>query len=423
MRTIQSWSPLIRAALFVISVNALLSATGSAQPLPGAAPDSRAAETRAARLEKSRRLAPERQPKAEQRLEQFMKDDFLGQILSGKSGFGMKFGGLVSGAGFALGPQYTRPDLWGERMKVTLSAVGSMKQFYSIDAGLSFPRLAGDRFDIETKAGHSDSPSLRYYGSGSESQRWGESNYRREDTYGSVRVGWRPDRRHWLLGYRSQVVRLNVGPGISTLSPSSDNVYSPAQAPGIDQQPNYLVNGPVVIADYRDRPHDPHRGTALQVHFDRFSDRTYSQYSFRLYDIHAEHYIPFFNQKRVIALFARTQLTDASEGHSVPFYMRPVLGGNSALRGFAQFRFNDNNYLLFSSEYRWEVAPALDVATFVDAGNVFARPGLIGFRNMEYSGGLGFRFKSRDAVVLRVDVAGSREGIRIWVATSNVFSR
>ena len=69
------------------------------------------------------------------------------------------------------------------------------------------------------------------------------------------------------------------------------------------------------------------------------------------------------------------------------------------------------------------VAPALDVAMFTDAGNVFARPGLIGFRNMEYSGGLGFRFKTRDAVVLRVDVAGSREGIRIWFATSNIFSR
>jgi outer membrane protein assembly factor BamA len=410
------------AIALVASVGLLLDTRAEAQQPTTAVQGSRIGEIEAARLAKAQRLTPELPTQGEQKIDEFTERDWIGKMMGAASGFGIKFGGLVSGAGFAVGPSYTRPDLLGERMKFTLSAVGSMKQFYAIDTGLSFPQIAGDRFDVEMLAGHSDAPSLRYYGRGSASQRAGESNYRREDTYGSVRVGWRPDRRHWLMGYRTQILALNVGPGTSTLSPSSETLYSVADAPGIDQQPKYLVSGPVLLADYRDRPNDPHRGTAVEAHFDHYLDRSHSQYSFRMYDVQVEHYIPFFNEKRVIALFARTQLTNTSEGNTVPFYMRPVLGGNSELRGFSQFRFNDNNYLLLSTEYRWEVAPALDVAAFGDAGNVFARPGLIGFRNMEYSGGVGFRFKTRDTVVLRVDFAASREGFRVWFATSNIFS-
>ena len=237
-----------------------------------------------------------------------------------------------------------------------------------------------------------------------------------------MRAGWRPDKRHWLVGYRFQVLRLNVGPGTSDDSPSTDKFYNSSQAVGIDQQPKYLIGGPVLLADYRDRPGDPHRGTKIEFHADNYLDRSLNQYSFWLYDVKAEHYIPFFNEKRVIALLGRTQLTDTDGTNIVPFYMRPVLGGTHTLRGFSQYRFNDNNYLMFSSEYRWEVAPALDMALFADAGNVFPRPGLIGFRNMEYSGGLGFRIKTRSAVALRIDTAVSREGFRVWFATSNAFS-
>lgn len=383
----------------------------------------RAGEIEAARRAKSQTLTPEKQSEIELKVEKYLDEGWVSAVLGARPGFGLQFGGLVPGAGFSMGPKYTRPDLFGERMKFSISAVGSLKQFYSVDTVLSFPRIAGDRFDVEARAGHSDSPQLRYFGPGPESQRWGRTNYRREDTYGSVRIGWRPDRRHWLVGYRFQALRLNVGPGTSDESLSTDKVYGPNQAPGIDRQPEYFIAGPVLLADYRDRPGDPHRGTALQFHADQYSDRTLGQYSFWFYDVKAEHYIPFFNEKRVIALLARTQLTDTDGANIVPFYMRPVLGGTHTLRGFSQYRFNDNNYLLFSSEYRWEVAPALDMAVFADAGNVFPRPGLIGFRNMEYSGGLGFRIKTRSAVALRIDTAVSREGFRIWFATSNAFSR
>ena len=145
----------------------------------------------------------------------------------------------------------------------------------------------------------------------------------------------------------------------------------------------------MLLADYRDRPGDPHRGTKIEFHADNYLDRSLNQYSFWLYDVKAEHYIPFFNEKRVIALLGRTQLTDTDGTNIVPFYMRPVLGGTHTLRGFSQYRFNDNNYLMFSSEYRWEVAPALDMALFAGRGECFSTPRPDRFSKYGIFGGLG----------------------------------
>ena len=62
------------------------------------------------------------------------------------------------------------------------------------------------------------------------------------------------------------------------------------------------------------------------------------------------------------------------------------------------------------------------MALFADAGKVFPRPGDIGFTHLEKSGGFDFRFKNRDAVVLRLDAGFSREGFRIWFKFSQPFA-
>ena len=107
----------------------------------------------------------------------------------------------------------------------------------------------------------------------------------------------------------------------------------------------------------------------------------------------------------------------------MPFYLQPVLGDSHDLRGYARFRFRDNNSVALSGEYRWEVMPGFDMALFVDAGRVFAKPGDLSLNNLRYTGGFGFRFKTRDAVVMRVDTGFSREGFTLWFKFSDVYSR
>jgi outer membrane protein assembly factor BamA len=224
----------------------------------------------------------------------------------------------------------------------------------------------------------------------------------------------------WLFGYEAAAVRLNIGPGRDTRFASADQVYTPGEAPGIDRQSHYLASGPVIAYDYRDRTGLPHRGGLYTAQMFQYWDRSSGNFSFRRVRFSAEQYIPFLNEKRVIALRARTDLSFTGSG-AVPFYLQPTIGGPDDVRGLDRFRYTANNATVLNAEYRWEVAQTLDIATFVDAGNVYARPGLIGFRDMKTAAGIGFRVKTRDAVVLRMDAGASREGFRLWVTFGNVF--
>ena len=154
-----------------------------------------------------------------------------------------------------------------------------------------------------------------------------------------------------------------------------------------------------------------------------FDDVNVNRYAFRRFDGWTEQYIPFFNEKRVIALHASTNLTWTKPGQLVPFYLQPTLGDSHDLRGYARFRYRDNNSVALSGEYRWEVMPGFDMALFLDAGKVFPKASDLSLNNLRYSGGFGFRFKTRDAVVMRVDTGFSREGFSLWFKFSDVYSR
>ena len=92
----------------------------------------------------------------------------------------------------------------------------------------------------------------------------------------------------------------------------------------------------------------------------------------------------------------------------MPFYLQPTLGGSEDLRGFRPFRFYDNNAVILNGEYRWEVFSGLDMALFVDAGQVFPDWHQINYRHLKSDAGFGFRFNVRNDVFLRIDTAFSQ---------------
>jgi outer membrane protein assembly factor BamA len=134
-----------------------------------------------------------------------------------------------------------------------------------------------------------------------------------------------------------------------------------------------------------------------------------------------QQYVPLGNRYRVIALRADGVFTDANDGYQVPFYLQPTLGGAKDLRGFREFRFQDQNSLLLGAEYRWEAWWALDAALFVDAGTVAQARRDLSLREMEASYGFGLRFHSNRAFVARLDLAFSREGFVPLLRFDHVF--
>lgn len=404
-------------------VFALTAWLGSGAPAPQsqpAEPFSRGEQIERERREKAGKLTPPAPDKVEAAFQRLENHGLLRGLFGKYSGMGLRFGGLVTGSGLGLGPAYSRPGLMKENVRLRLSAVGSLKQYYRLDVLVSVPRLFLHRVSLDFYGYRTDSPQTAYYGPGPDSHKTGRTNFRREDLAFDFRLGLRPHRRLF-MGMTAGGTIINVGPGTSPVYASAQKTYTARQTPGIDEQTDYGHVGPFVQVDFRDRPADPHRGGNYVVRYVYFHDDELFRYSFRRLEASVEQYVPLLNEKRVIALRAQTDISFPNETTLVPFYMQPTLGGSDDLRGYRNFRYYDNNRMVMNAEYRWEVTPAFEMAVFADAGKVFHRPGQFSLARLKGSGGFGLRFKGRDAILFRLDIGFSREGFQIWYKFSGPF--
>lgn len=380
---------------------------------------SRAAEIERQRAEKAAQLAPDEPDRIEQVFQTVKRRRIVERLTEGIAGFRLRLGGLITGSGFATGPEYYRSTS-SESVTFRTSARGSIRKFYLLDAELGFPRIAGDRMFAELYTARRYYPSIDYYGPGNDSDEAGRTSYLYEDVSVDVRAGVRP-MEHLRLGPLGRYLLPNVGRRTDRRFAPTEDVFGPGQAPGILRQSDYLAGGGFVQFDTRDYPGSPRRGGNYLAEYMVWSDREFRIGSFNMLHLEAQQYIPFFNEQRVIALRARTVFTDPRPNQFVPFYLEPTLGGPDDLRGYRAFRFHDNNSLVLNAEYRWVVSTGLDVALFVDAGQVFHRAGDFGTGRLHKSAGFGFRFNLNHNVFLRIDTGFSSEGAQVWFKFDNVF--
>ena len=313
------------------------SAVLMAQDADRAMISSRAAEIEAQRRQKAADLQPETLSKPERVLQVVQQKRVLERITAGVAGFRIHLGGLITGSGFALGPEYYR-RLFSERLIVRSSARASFDKFYLLDAELRLPRLADDRAFVNLYTVYRNYPHIDYYGPGPDSAKTGRSVWAVENTLFEMRTGVQPF-RHFSVGALGRYLLINVGPGRDDRFISADRIYSPAAAPGIQRQSDYLVGGGFAQYDYRDNPGGPRGGGYYSAQFSRYSDRELRLGSFYRLDLEAQQYIGFTNRRRVIALRGRTIFTDPRAGQFVPFYLQPTVGGSDGPARFPHLPF------------------------------------------------------------------------------------
>jgi outer membrane protein assembly factor BamA len=146
-------------------------------------------------------------------------------------------------------------------------------------------------------------------------------------------------------------------------------------------------------------------------------------FAFRQIEIEAQQYIPYFKRARVLALRAAAVLSYPKGDNAIPIYLQPMLGGSDELRGFVPYRFRDAHSLSLGVEHRWHAFSLLDMALFGDAGKVVPLKRDETPTHLHYDAGLGFRFRLRSAIITRVDIAGSSEGLRFICTFSDIFNR
>jgi len=384
-----------------------------AMTLQEPAGQSRAEVLEEARQEKAATVKKPTRTFLETALVEFKDRRVMERFAEGFHGFHPILGGIRSGSGFGGGT-------YVESKGLRASAQASLKRYEKYELQFTAPAMYKDRFFADFRVTYRDLPQERFYGIGRESQKKDETNFRLQDTNFIVRFGIAPA-KHVKAGILAGALETNVKSGTSLRSPSLETVYSTQDIPAIADQPDYLQFGAFFDADLRDEPGNPRSGGRYTASWISFQDRKLGRYDFNQFDVEAQQYLPFFHQRRVIALRAKTTLTQTAAGQEIPFYLQPTLGGSQDLRGYREYRFRDRNMVVLNAEYRWEAFSGLDLAAFADAGQVSARAADLRFSDLKTSYGAGFRFNSAKSVFLRMDLGFSNEGRHLFVKFGHVF--
>jgi outer membrane protein assembly factor BamA len=403
----------VRPALIILALLAAPAAVVAQEP------QTRADLLRQQREAKSRGLEPAEAGGAERLLMTLENGRLFERLLNPAEGLYPKLGNITAGSGFSLGPAYRHPGLLGGRATASAFAAASFSRYWMLEGRLQAPRLAGDRLLVDVHAQRYDFPEEEFFGIGPRSRRADAVTYGLRNTVLGASAAYAP--AAW-LSITGTIDRL--APSI-TAGDEDDpiaSLFTDADAPGLDVQPAFVHVEAAADVNTREPRGNPRRGGRYLLRYHGYDDLDDGAYSFDRVDADLQQYLPFLNDRRVIALRALASVSGARDGARIPFYLQPTLGGPDDLRGFRRFRFRDAHALLLQIEYRWEIFTAVDGALFYDAGKVASRIEDVDFRDLESDYGIGFRFGTSNGVFLRVEGAfGSSGGAHFVMRFGHVF--
>ncbi len=437
----------VQAGIVALAVLAALAAGGRAGQNPpspdeaskAALAPSRAELWKARRIEKARHLTPETPNGFQRIMLRLEQGDFLAVNFHG---FYPKATSISPGSGFSPGARFWRPNIlrspWGFQASAAVSLRGY--QLYDAQFGKVFktppeaflqptgpvgfetprPGVDLDRFFLFGDVRYRNFPQEDFYGTGPDSRRQDRADFRLEDASIDLVSAYRFN-RVWSAIARAGLLDSHVGAGADDRFPDVPDLHGEASAPGLEAGPDYFRFSAGLLADRRDHSGNPHSGGIVSLSYSRYQQRGGEGFDFNRYTLDAREYLPLGSRARVLALHLFASAADADNGSRVPFFLKRWLGGRDALRGFPDFRFRDDNLLLMSVEYRWEAAPALELALFGDFGKVFADRSRFDFQDLEKTYGGGVRFKTSSSVLFRVEFGRSPEGNRVALSFGPSF--
>jgi len=382
---------------------------------------SRAQAVADAEHEKAKHLEPQEPPKGERKFDHIEKA-VLGPIFN-TNGPSLKFGGIPTGGGFSLGPQYTRQDLLADHLTSNTYFAGSTRKWYGGATSLDFHDLLNGHLELRVDGGYQNAASVWYFGEGPDSSKSNKTDFRREFTTTHFSALSHLFDQKLTVGYTVGGLLVNVGPGDLSGTPSTDQLFTEADTPGLVHQSNFITGTSTIQLDLSRPGFSNPQGLQLEADDSQFFDRSGNQANFHLLATQATYYLPLTNGMRTLVFRVRNQTAFAKDPQAVPFYLQPTLGGPDDLRGYDRYRFYGNGTSVASLEYRWSISQTLEMAIFGDGGNVYERPGLIGFRDLRGDGGIGFRVKNKQATVMRFDIGFSQEGVNVWFVFNDAFGK
>ncbi|HEX3184694.1 MAG TPA: hypothetical protein VHQ94_07850 [Pyrinomonadaceae bacterium] len=340
------------------------------------------------------------------------------------------FGGVVPGSGFGGGVGYSFLDrtekddgnsstVWQTHFDA--DAIFTIRKYWQITGALNLlktksrftPRF-GDNLEINVYGQVKDMQRLDYFGIGPETDRRDLAEYHlRESVIGADIAtpvsGW--------LDIGGAVE--GIWPRLTTITDptvrSVNAAYNDATAPGLLSDPSYIRVAGYLSLHTGGEPEQ--RRLAYDFFYNVFNDVSDSALSFRRFDADLKHKFRL-GDKSEIRFRARLSSADTSPGQRVPFYLLETLGGSNirnddTLRGFGDYRFRDQSYALFQTDFMTELHGPLKLIVFYDTGKVAPSFSRLDEGRLRHTYGAGIVVIPRqlDKILFRFYVAlGSGEG-------------
>jgi hypothetical protein len=342
--------------------------------------------------------------------EQIIRRVLLSPLLSGGDGIYPWFGSVFSGTGMGLGVGYLKR--LEQAARINLVSGISLNNSLMLRAEATAPELWRGMLMVDGYAHWLDARGVSFYGLGQQSSKDTRQRYDFNPLEVTATATLRPMRR------------ISVSGGYSFLDVDTHRdltLFTPDEMPGVDQPIAFQVIRTSVTYDWRNGPGYSTRGGYYRATFDRYHEHSGLPFSFNQREFEVMQLVPLVREQFVIAARGLMTLATPDSGDEVPVMLAPFLGSGSTLRGFANRRFTDRNRLLLSGEYRWRPSRYLDMALFVDAGQVARQQSELSFSKLATDYGIGARFHGPNFTALRIEVAHGREGLRLVFAGNQAF--
>lgn len=352
--------------------------------------------------------AQEPQPSALQRYWKYVPQPDQGGGFHFLKHLAVVFGGIKPGQSIALGPAVSTTFRDGGYAQ--LKGEYSIRKF-SLVQGRYDTRPFWHRHGLLiTRARWQDAPELDLYGLGRDSPhvraRYGE---RRSEL--STALDIQPLR--W--------VHLTASAGVERYEITAVNGEVAANGalegvplePGLSTRPWFAHLSAGAALDTRASGY-ARSGTLLDASVGEYRDRHDGSNSFQRLEVGGRQFVAV-GSRGSLGVSARAWLSYAATGRAVPFFLMPTLGGGDALEGFNLYRFRDRNALWAKAEYRHALHEMIDAVGFYETGSVAPTARALTFAGAARDEGAGVIFHTKDAPVLRFDVAHSREGFGVAI--------
>jgi outer membrane protein assembly factor BamA len=273
-------------------------------------------------------------------------------------------------------------------------------------------------------------PTERFFGFGNHSDSDNETNYTIEQEYVFARFGLNVRRELQLaLDLRPRFIRIERGA-------FDDLPFTGARFPtlqGVRHGSNELFSRLFLTYDTRNSRNVPTTGSLVSL-WGGLTDRAFlSSVSYSAFGLDARQYQPLHPR---ITLVGHIAFRYMPVGRNTPFWALSRLGGDRTdvgyqqpLRGFGAGRFVDRHMFAANVELRTRVFEhdifgthaLLELAPFVDLGQVFHSLHTNPLSRLHPVGGLGFRGVAAPFVVGYVDVGYGSEGVAVFSGVNYPF--